>query len=121
MSRRMSISSRQEAEMFLGQPIYALDQKGNVYVGVIAGVEEDAVRISGAKYVEVKEQAQVQGMLGSLFSGMLGAGGAGGAATGGGSPLPNLFNGLGNGKRGMFRLGFGALQMLMPLVGRFFL
>lgn len=108
-----------EIDPWIGHPVCIAANDGSVYVGILQKKKGSNVFIQGMKLD--KKQAEVQGLLGSLLGGSF----SGFPGTGEANPLAGWFNGGGLGRgesrSGLFRIGLGAMQFLMPLLSRFFL
>lgn len=123
MDASQRITSK-EARNWLGMPVCTVLRDGTYYLGIVTGVENGELILSGTKGLGkwgtphgTSEKAQISGFLGSLFGGGAGAfnplanaGAAGGIGTGGmfGS-LTKMWPAI--------RFGLSMLQTIIPLFG----
>ncbi|WP_248924621.1 hypothetical protein [Paenibacillus hamazuiensis] len=132
-----------EAAKWTGHPVLVVHQDGTCYAGYLNEVKNGEIVLSSAYRSDRKlpassnkrqkargMQAQVSGLLGGLLGGLGGLGGGlggafggGGAARGVGAPAAGAAAGGGGGFWQKLwpgiKLGIGALQFIMPLIGKF--
>lgn len=116
-------SSNKEAIQWLEQPVVAVLKDGSYYVGIMTGIEKDAVTLSAIHadkklpddLIDRKDKAQISGLLSALFGGMPNSGNPGTESPASNQEMPGLFGQI----LPHIRIGMNMLQTIMPLMGLF--